>query len=116
MAKNQRAMYPSWYSIATQRHTTECIQVAARSISHLLHLCRYVHGNPVKDGLVAAPVAWPYSNYREWIGEGTSLLMDRSFIEEQFSNLEEYKKFLTEYLNTFHLPNDVQKHISGLER
>jgi putative transposase len=21
--------------------------------SHLLHLCRYIHGNPVKDGLVA---------------------------------------------------------------
>jgi hypothetical protein len=87
-----------------------------QTTTHLLHLCRYIHGNPVKDGLVASPVAWPYSNYREWIGEGTSLLMDRSFIEEQFSNSEEYKKFLTEYLNTFHLPNDVQKHISELER
>jgi hypothetical protein len=23
--------------------------------SHLLHLCRYIHGNPVKDELVAGP-------------------------------------------------------------
>jgi putative transposase len=27
--------------------------------SHLLHLCRYIHGNPVKDGLVADPADWP---------------------------------------------------------
>jgi len=23
--------------------------------SHLLHLCRYIHGNPAKDGFVADP-------------------------------------------------------------
>jgi len=33
--------------------------------SHLLHLCRYIHGNPVKDGLVADPADWEYSNYPE---------------------------------------------------
>ena len=26
---------------------------AIQTKSHLLHLCRYIHGNPVKDGLVA---------------------------------------------------------------
>ena len=35
---------------------------------HLLHLCRYIHGNPVKDGLVAEPANWQYSNYLEWLG------------------------------------------------
>ena len=35
--------------------------------AHLLHLCRYIHANPVKDGLVAEPGDWPYSNYLEWI-------------------------------------------------
>jgi putative transposase len=36
---------------------------------HLLHLCRYMHANPVKDGLVTDLANWPYSNYLEWIGE-----------------------------------------------
>jgi hypothetical protein len=29
--------------------------------SHLLHLCRYTHANPVKDGLMAQLEEWPYS-------------------------------------------------------
>ena len=37
--------------------------------NHLLQLCRYIHSNPVKDGLVADPADWPYSNYLDWIGE-----------------------------------------------
>ena len=35
---------------------------------HLQHLCRYIHANPVKDGLVHRPEEWPYSNYPEWVG------------------------------------------------
>ncbi len=30
--------------------------------SHLRHLCRYIHSNPVKDGLVQRPEEWPFSN------------------------------------------------------
>lgn len=62
--------------------------------SHLVHLCRYIHGNPVKDRLVTDPADWPYSNYLEWIGERQGTLVDREFIKEQFENPEEYKKFL----------------------
>ena len=35
---------------------------------YLLHLCRYIHANPVKHGLVSDLEQWPYSNYLEWIG------------------------------------------------
>jgi putative transposase len=83
---------------------------------HLLHLCRYIHGNPVKDGLVAEPGDWPYSNYLEWIEERQGLLVDRDFIKEQFSNAEEYKRFLGEYLHTRRLPEDVMKHINDIEK
>src|SRR5512146_203784 len=38
-----------------------------QSSRHLLHLCRYIHGNPVRAGMVAEPGDWPYSNYLEWI-------------------------------------------------
>ena len=32
---------------------------------HLLHLCRYIHANPVKDELATDTADWPYSNYME---------------------------------------------------
>ena len=35
--------------------------------AHLVHLCRYIHANPVKDGLVDEIEQWPYSNYLEWV-------------------------------------------------
>jgi putative transposase len=84
--------------------------------SHLFHLCRYIHGNPVKDGLVTDPADWPYSNYLEWIGERDGNLVDRDFIANQFDNAEEYKKFLFDYLNSRQLPDDVNKFLDDLEK
>lgn len=84
--------------------------------SHLLHLCRYIHGNPVKDGLVADPADWGWSNYLEWIGERNGSLVDHEFIKEQFDNADEYKKFLFEYLKSRQLPDDVMKFLEELER
>ena len=84
--------------------------------SHLLHLCRYIHGNPVKDGLVADPADWPYSNYLDWIGERNSALVDHSFIQSQFGNAQEYKKFLFQYLQSRNLPGDVQTFLDDLEK
>ena len=84
--------------------------------SHLLHLCRYIHGNPVKDSLVTDPADWPYSNYLEWIGERNGTLVDREFITSQFDNAEEYKKFLFEYLKTLQLPDDVKRFLDDLEK
>jgi len=84
--------------------------------SHLWHLCRYIHGNPVKDGLVTDPADWQYSNYLEWIGERNGTLVDREFIKEQFGNAEEYKKFLFQYLKSRDLPDDVKRFLDDLER
>jgi putative transposase len=84
--------------------------------SHLLHLCRYIHGNPVKDGLVVNPADWQYSNYLEWIGERKGTLVDHDFIKEQFGSAEEYKKFLFEYLKSRQLPDDVLRFIHELEK
>ena len=84
--------------------------------SHLLHLCRYIHGNPVKDGLVASPADWQWSNYLEWIGERDGELVDREFVKDQFGNAQEYKKFLYQYLKTRDLPDDVIKFLDELEK
>jgi len=84
--------------------------------SYLLQLCRYIHGNPVKDGFVADPADWPYSNYLEWIGERDGTLVDHDFIKIQFDNAQEYKKFLFQYLRTRDLPDDVKRFLEDLEK
>lgn len=83
---------------------------------HLLHLCRYIHGNPVKDGLVADPADWPWSNYLEWIGERNGSLVDHEFIEVQFGGANEYKQFLFQYLKFRELPPDVKTFLDDLEK
>ncbi len=87
-----------------------------RTTTHLLHLCRYIHGNPVKDGLVTDPTDWRWSNYLEWIGKRKSPLVDYEFIKTQFVNRPEYKDFLFQYLKCYELPYDVKNFIYDLER
>ena len=111
-SKAYNKMYSHSGTLFEGRFRAKAIQTS----SHLLHLCRYIHGNPVKDGLVADPTDWPYSNYLEWIGERNDSLMDKDFIKEQFSNAEEYKKFLFEYLKSPDLPDDVKKFLYDLEK
>src|SRR5574341_1106415 len=35
---------------------------------YLLQLCRYIHLNPVKAGLVARAEDWEFSSYRDYVG------------------------------------------------
>ena len=64
---------------------------------YLLHLCRYLHRNPLEAGLVNDPAAWPYSNYLEWIGQRDGTLVDRTFVQAYFPTPAEYKRFVLEY-------------------
>jgi len=65
---------------------------------HILHLCRYIHLNPVKAGLVVSPEFWRHSNYADWIGLRAGTLTDRSFMMDNFGNSENYRAFVIEYL------------------
>jgi putative transposase len=87
---------------------------AIKNTSYLLQLCRYIHANPVKDGLVADPADWPYSNYLEWIGERNGTLVDRTFVHDHFSDDADYKAFVLDYLRSRTLPEDVQRYLNGL--
>lgn len=82
---------------------------------YLLNLCRYIHGNPVKDGLVADIAQWPYSNYLEWIGERDGKLIDKTFVQDNFDTSDEYRKFVLEYLRTRQLPEDIQQYLNSLD-
>lgn len=79
--------------------------------SHLLHLCRYVHGNPVKDGLVADPADWPYSNYLEWIGQRDGTLYDPDFVRTNFSSPDKYRAFVFADLRGRDLPEEIKKYL-----
>jgi len=82
---------------------------------YLLQLCRYIHANPVKDGLVTDPLDWPYSNYLDWIDERDGALIDRDFIRTQFPNPIDYKDFVLDYVRTRKMPEDVLEYLNALE-
>ena len=63
---------------------------------YLTHLCRYIHRNPVKAGLVTAPEEWIYSNYRDWVGLRHEILKDQEFINEHFANTQQYIEFIND--------------------
>ena len=62
--------------------------------AHLLNLCRYIHANPVKGGVVDKIEDWPYSNYLDWIGVRNGQLVDREFIGIYFESPEAYRAFV----------------------
>ena len=62
--------------------------------NYILHLCRYIHLNPVKAGLVQKPEDWLFSNYLEWIEKRNGTLADSHFIESYFSDRTEYQQFV----------------------
>jgi putative transposase len=74
---------------------------------HLLHLCRYIHANPVKGGLVRYVEEWPYSNYLEWVGLREGTLVDRVFVTDNFGDTAEYEEFILDYLRERELPDEL---------
>ena len=66
--------------------------------AYLLHLCRYVHANPLRHGLVSRLEDWPYSNYLEWIGGRRGSLVDLDFVRHHFPVPGSYQDFVKEYL------------------
>ena len=78
---------------------------------YVLHLCRYIHLNPVKAGLVSRPEDWVFSNYQEWIGMRQGRLKDAEFISSYFAYPEDYKRFVMEYELAKELEEKLQKYL-----
>ena len=85
------------------------------SDAHWVNLCVYIHANPVKDGLVALPEEWEYSNYLEWMNLREGTLVNREFVKDVFGTPAEYKQRVMEYIKTRNMPEDVQKYLRELE-
>jgi len=74
---------------------------------YLLHLCRYIHWNPLEAGLVVKPEQWPYSNYAEFVGKRNGTLVDYEFVKLNFGSPETYEDFVMNYLP----PEKTQKEL-----
>jgi putative transposase len=61
---------------------------------YVIHLCRYIHLNPVRAGLVSNPGEWIYSNYLEWIEQRDGTFVDFAFIQQYFSTPKDYEAFV----------------------
>lgn len=64
---------------------------------YLLQLCKYIHLNPVKSGLVQDPGEWKYTNYAEWIGIRSEDLIADEVHSEYFPDPRDYIMLLTSY-------------------
>ena len=79
---------------------------------YLIHLCRYIHANPVKAGLVTRLEEWPYSNYLEWVGERAGKLVDHDFVDTYFPERQKYTEFVMDYLRGIeNLPKELQQYL-----
>ena len=79
---------------------------------YLLHLCRYIHANPMKDGLASYLEEWPYSNYHEWIGARAGALVDRAFVQAHFPPVQDYRQFVMDYLaGLSKLPDGIETYL-----
>jgi len=78
---------------------------------YLVHLCRYIHLNPVAANLVSQPEDWPHSDYREWV---TSNLPQVSNLREVMGNIAEpeaYRRFVSDYQDEARARGKIQKYI-----
>ena len=72
--------------------------ITVQTESYVLNVCRYIHANPVKHGIVTDLRDWPYSNYLEWIGERLGTLVDRAFICLYHPTSDDYRETIQAYL------------------
>jgi len=72
--------------------------IAVQTESYALNVCRYIHANPVKHGIVNRLEDWPYSNYLEWIGVRPGALVDHEFIRLYYPTPEDYREAMQDYL------------------
>ena len=83
---------------------------------YLHHLCRYIHANPVKQGIATAIELWPYSNYLDWIEKREGTLVDQRFVRAHFGTGDAYRVFVESSLTRqVKLPSGLQVYLDELE-
>jgi len=68
--------------------------------NYLMHLCRYIHLNPVRAGLVDVIEGWEFSDYLEWIGARQTRFADPLIIHANFPSPNDYVQFVSDHVGS----------------
>lgn len=79
--------------------------------NYLIHLCRYIHRNPLEADLVNNLTEWPFSNYPEWIGKRSGRLVDLALIKSYFMTAESYREFVLDCSIDKKKPGDLSNYL-----
>ena len=81
----------------------------------LVHVCRYVHLNPVVAGLVELPGGWEFSDYGEWIDSNAENSMANILLRNAlFSTANEYQRFVLDYSAELKTRSEVEARLFDL--
>ena len=69
-------------------------QVHINDNSYLIWLVAYVHQNPKVAGLIKNLKDYPWSSYRDFLGERGDNLCDKEIILSQFKNIKDFESFV----------------------
>ncbi len=78
------------------------------SDEQLLHVCRYIHLNPLIEHVVRDLKKFPYSSYLEFLGEKSGFCIKEEVLRH-FTSLQAYETFVLD-------SQDYQKSIKQMER
>ena len=86
--------------------------VCVDRFEYLIHLCRYIHNNPRKAGLVQVLEDWPYSNYLDWVGLRNGELYDREFITDFYPGSSgTYRQFVDDLQDEMLMTSQISRYL-----
>lgn len=69
------------------------------------HISRYIHLNPVD--IARSYQTYPYSSYANYVANSGPEWLSHSVVLEMFKTSEDYKQFVDEYKNRFHVLEEL---------
>jgi REP element-mobilizing transposase RayT len=82
---------------------------------YLIELCRYIHRNPIDDGLVNKIEEWKYSNYHEWIDKRNGSLFNTQFRDKSFPGGKGYESYVLTHFSNKEFEKMIKKYLSKLK-
>jgi REP element-mobilizing transposase RayT len=90
--------------------------VEVEDVNYLLELCRYIHRNPVDDGLVDQIEDWKFSNYLEWTGKRNGSLVDLKLRNKYFIDESKYESYVLNYKSIKLAVKGLRKYLLELSK